>query len=268
MIVRKSMGKRFKTAPQIRSEVNSNHNLIVSTSTMQRRLREVGLHGRKARKKPRLNSSQKRARLLFAHEHKNWSLTQWSRVLFSDESRFCLFRSDGRVYVRRSVGEELQDRCLTQTVKHGGGGVMVWGCICSKGVGHLEKVSGRLNAEGYINVLENTSTHTLSLLCNWIFQQDNAPCHTACSVQQWFEGEGIEVMKWPSQSPDLNPIENLWDQVATRVHEQNPNNLQELWEAVKTAWYSMPQERIKTLIGSMPRRCDAVIKMKGGATKY
>ena len=156
VIVRISMGNRFKTAPQIRSEVNSNHNLIVSTSTMQRRLREVGLHGRKARKKPRLNSSQKRARLLFAHEHKNWSLTQWSRVLFSDESRFCLFRSDGRVYVRRSVGEELQDRCLTQTVKHGGGGVMVWGCICSKGVGHLEKVSGRLNAEGYINVLENT----------------------------------------------------------------------------------------------------------------
>ena len=271
LIVRKSMTDRFKTAPQIKSELSSSHNLILSTSTTQRRLREAGLYGRKARKKPRLTLSHKRARFLFARQHKDWTEEEWARVLFSDESRFCLFRSDGRAYVRRLAGEEFAEHCLMETVKHGGGGVMVWGCISSKGVGHLKKVSGRLNAVGYIDVLENTmipSTHGLLMGNNWIFQQDNAPCHTARSVMEWFDNEGIEVLKWPAQSPDLNPIENLWDQVATRVHEQNPSNLNELWVAVQSAWNSMAAHNIKFLINSMPRRCEAVIKAKGGATRY
>ena len=111
--------------------------------------------------------------------------------------------------MRRTAGEEFQDECLMQTVKHGGGGVMCWGCICSKEVGHIRKVFGRLDEAGYIDVLENTmipSTRGLLMGNNLIFQQDNAPCHTACSIRQWFEDEGTEVMQWPSQSPDLNPI--------------------------------------------------------------
>ena len=243
----------------------------ISTSTAQRRLREAGLHGRKARRKPRLTAAHRRARLLFAHEHKNWTSEQWSRVVFSDESRFLLFRSDGRAYVRRSVGEEFRDECLQVTMKHGGGGIMVWGCINSRGVGHLKKIEGRLNAAAYIDLLENSlipSIHSLCMPQGWIFQQDNAPCHSARSVEAWFEEERIEVMSWPSQSPDLNPIENLWEHIATKVHEQTPANMQELWIAINTAWESLPQERLQTLFDSMPRRCEAVIKAKGGSTRY
>ena len=141
-IVRKSKSNRFKTAPQIRSEMRSQYSVGASVSTIQRRLREAGLYGCKARKKPRLTPAHKKARLAFACQHKDWTPEQWSRVVFSDESRFLLFRSDGRAYVRRAAGEEFRDECLQFTVKHGGGGIMVWGCINSRGVGHLKKVEG------------------------------------------------------------------------------------------------------------------------------
>ena len=109
--------------------------------------------------------SHKKARLEFARSHKDWRAEQWSQVIFSDESRFLLHRIDGRVYVRRMAGEEFMEDCVQPTVKHGGGGIMVWGCINAKGVGFLTKVDGRLNEEGYINILENAlipTTHLLS----------------------------------------------------------------------------------------------------------
>ena len=106
--------------------------------------------------------------------------------------------------------------CVQPTVKHGGGGIMVWGCINAKGVGFLTKVEGRLNGEGYINILKNvliSTTHLLTITSGWIFQQDNATCHTSRLVREWFNDEQITVMDSPAQSTDLNPIENLWDQI-------------------------------------------------------
>ena len=167
--------------------MRSKFSVDISTSTTQRRLREAGLHGCKARKKPHLTVAHRRARLCFARDHKDWTAEQWSKVIFSDESRFLLFRSDGRAYVQRAPGEEFHE-CLQATVKHGGGGIMVWGCINSRGVGHLKKVEGRLNASAYIDLLENClipSVHFLSMPRGWIFQQDNATCHMARTSMAW-----------------------------------------------------------------------------------
>ena len=168
-------------------------------------------------------------------------------MVFSDESRFCLHRSDGRVYVRRMVGEELKKDCVQSAVKHGGGGIMVWGCINARGVGILSKVDGRLNGEAYIEILENAlipTTHMLAIPNGWIFQQDNATCHTSRLVNDWFAEENITVIDWPAQSPDLNPIENHCDQLKTLVQEQNPTNRKELWTVVKAAWQSLPLNRL------------------------
>ena len=105
LIVSKSKADRFKTATEIKAEMQVEHGVHISSSTTRRRLREAGLNGCKTRQKPRLTARHKRARLQFARLHKNWSARQWSRVIFSDESRFLIHRSDGRVYVRRMAGE-------------------------------------------------------------------------------------------------------------------------------------------------------------------
>ena len=271
ILVRKSKADRFKTAPQLKAEMNLEYGVQVSTSTAQRRLREAGLFGRKPRRKPRLTPAHKRARLDFAREHKDWTMSQWEKVIFSDESRFLLHRSDGRVYVRRMLGEEFKETCVQTTVKHGGGGIMVWGCMTAKGVGFLTKVEGRLNGEAYIDLLGDSlipSVHLHGMTGNFIFQQDNATCHTSRPVREWFEEEGIEVMTWPAQSPDLNPIENLWDFIGKGVEQQNPTSIAGIWTAVNNTWEAIPLERLKTLYESMPRRCEAVIKAKGGPTRY
>ena len=98
----------------------------ISTSTVQRRLCESGLHGRIAAKKPQLKDTNKK-RLAWAKKHEQWTLDQWKSVLWSDEPKFEIFGSNRHVFVRRRVGERTISTCVVPTVKHGGGGVMVWG---------------------------------------------------------------------------------------------------------------------------------------------
>ena len=84
----------------------------------------------------------------------------------------------------------------------------------------------------------------------------------------WFEENEIDVMTWPAQSPDLNPIENLWDELGRRIDGYTSRNREELWENVKNEWYEITTDVTKKLVESMPRRLQAVIAAKGGHTSY
>ena len=103
---------------------------------------------------------------------------------------------------------------------------------------------------------------------DWIFQHDNDPKHKAGKVTEWFETKGVEVLDWPAQSPDLNPIEHLWEHVDRQIRSKTYRKTDELFDAVVEAWNSIPDSVISTLIESMPRRCAAVIAAKGYVTKY
>ncbi len=103
---------------------------------------------------------------------------------------------------------------------------------------------------------------------DFIFQQDLAPAHTAKGTKSWFNDHGVTVLDWPANSPDLNPIENLWGIVKRKMRDTRPNNADELKAAIKATWASIPLQQCHKLITSMPRWIEAVIKAKGAPTKY
>ena len=103
-----------------------------------------------------------------------------------------------------------------------------------------------------------------------IFQHDRDPKHTARSVKKWLDDNNWEVLPWPAQSPDLNPIENLWYQVkcALARYPTQARSCAELWDRFQLEWNQVTTEQCLNLISSMPRRLQAVIDAKGGPTKY
>ncbi len=112
-----------------------------------------------------------------------------------------------------------------------------------------------------------TSADKLYGDADFIFQQDLAPAHTAKGTKSWFNDHGVTVLDWPANSPDLNPIENLWGIVKRKMRDTRPNNADDLKAPVKETWASIPPQQCHKLI-TMPRQIEAVIKAKGAPTKY
>lgn len=103
---------------------------------------------------------------------------------------------------------------------------------------------------------------------NVIFQQDNDPKHTSGVVQKYLANKKIDVMKWPAQSPDLNPIENLWAELNRITEDRKPNNEDKLFKILKSGWQSISLEYLHKLVESMTSRGRAVVKSKGLPKKY
>lgn len=125
-------------------------------------------------------------RIKFARDHANESQTFWDKVIWSDESKFELFKSKGKVIVWRKDGSALAPKNLTPTVKHGGGSVLVLGCMSASGVGKLVFIDGRMDQYVYKRILQKNllaSARQLGIAADFVFQQDNDPKHTAKSVK-------------------------------------------------------------------------------------
>ena len=149
---------------------------------------------------------------------------------------------------------------------------MVWGCFCNNRIGPLVLVEGTLNSDRYIELLEE---HLLPFLNNLniencIFQDDNASCHASKKTKSWKESNLNENFPWPAQSPDLNPIENLWDFLEKRIrkHRPRPTNKSDFFALLKSEWDKIPECYLIKLVNSMPNRVKAVIDSKGNPTKY
>ncbi len=225
---------------------------------------------RKRATKPLLNQRQCQKHLTWAVEKNNWTVAQWSKVLFSDESKFCISFGNQGPRVWRKSGEAQNPCCLKSSVKFPQS-VMIWAAMSSAGVGPLCFLKSTVNAVIYQEILEYfmlPSADKLYGAADLIFQQDLAPAHTAKGTKSWFNDHGVTVLDWPANSPDLNPIENLWGIVKRKMRDTRPNNADELKATVKETWASIPPQQCHKLITSMPRRIEAVIKAKGAPTKY
>lgn len=197
------------------------------------------------------------------------------RVIWSDETKINRYSTDGRKWLWKKEGESLQTKDFIQTVKHGGGNIKLWGCLTAYGVGPICKIEGNMDAKMYLNILK---THLLKAVENMpypvnevIFQHDNDPKHTSKIVKNWLNKQEFHVLPWPSQSPDINPIENLWAYLKSMLLNQYkapPSNLNILWERVQEQWYQIPPNYCEKLVKSVENRLYAVKKAKGLWTKY
>ena len=148
---------------------------------------------------------------------------------------------------------------------------MIWGCMGWNGVGMLVEVQGIMDANQFCSILEEGLVESFEKLGmdedERIFQQDNDPKHTSKKAQRWLLDNNIRLLDWPPQSPDINPLEHLWGHLKRQLlkYDTPAKGVHELWERLVKEWNAIPPEVCQE---SMPRRIQAVLKAKGGHTKY
>jgi len=149
---------------------------------------------------------------------------------------------------------------------------MVWGAMSALGVGYFVHIDETMTAIVYRDILDANLLQTADFLMHGkdsrIFQQDNDPKHTSGVVRKWLADNAVTTMEWPPQSPDLNPIENLWDVLDKKRSGADAQNASKLFEILTDAWASISPEECQKLVNSVPRRCQAVIDAHDGPIDY
>ncbi len=229
---------RLRPATQTAAATIGLHNQIISAQTVRNHLREAHLHARHPHQGLDLTAVRRRNRLEWANAHIRWRLALWRGVLFTDESRFSLYRADGRQCVWRRVGERFADVNVVDRVAHGGGGVMVWAGICYGQRTQVHFIDGILNAQRYRDEI-------LRPIVVPFFHD-----HHLRICTQFLEAENIPVLAWPAYSLDMSPIEHVWDALDQRIRQRVPvpANIQQLRTAIEEEWTNIPRATINNLI--------------------
>lgn len=239
-------------------------------------LRSRGYVRRVARAKPPLSEKNQQIRLQWAEDHKDWSIAQWITILWTDETWVTSGRHR-KVWVTRRPSEELEPTCIVEKLCRKRGW-MFWGCFSGISKGPClfwEKEWGSINKDTYCERIVPLIHGWLRLYPHLQLMQDGAPGHAATKTTTELIERGISPIFWPAFSPDLNPIEAIWNRMKDYIEIHYPDledgrqpTYDELRRIVREAWDSISQEDLVDLISSMPARCAAVIKAEGGHTKY
>ncbi|GFV24664.1 transposable element Tcb2 transposase [Trichonephila clavipes] len=228
---------RNMNAALLQQHLRSATGTTVSTQTVQNQVHGVGLYARRSTVCVRLTSRHRLDRREWAKEHVNWRRNEWSNFLFSDESRFSVHPDNRRIFNWRDRGSRNNPAFMHERVKFGGGGVLVCGGISIDGRTDLYIIrDGPLTARRYRDEILRPIVipYAAAIGDEFILMDDNCRPHRANLVEDFLFEEEIVRMEWPACSPDMNPIEHVWDALGRRVagRQPPPQTLQELERAL------------------------------------
>lgn len=262
------MTKIIKTAMDSGKAMSSGdvHNRLkrahieVSQRTVRRRLGEEGYHYGTTTSKPYLKTVHIERRLEWAESNLD---RDWSRVVFTDETTIQLFQNPSMVWKKRG------ERFVVRTVKHPPK-VHVWGCFSSKGFGRIVIFTGILDSYKMCKIYEKGLLPSVQEWFDddWTLCEDNDPKHTSKYSKQWKMEHFVDRMDWPAQSPDQNPIENVWHLLKSRVSKRQPKTVKQLKRVIRSEWKNFDQNLAQKFSNSMSQRIEALIEAKGDVTIY
>src|SRR5208282_874781 len=281
----------FQTLDEIRVATDTN----TSTRLIGQALRDINYYLRIPRKKPFLSPKMKQKRLQWCKDREHWSTLDWRNWIYTDECQVILGHGGRPPRVRRRPNTAFDEGNLMPIFKQQSTSAMFWAAITwdrSNGRTSLvlirkreprERTSPRdrlgMNSAQYTN---EVLTPYLLPFWNRIYGsmggmevlEDGSGPHNGPAARQFRLEHGIPRAAWPGNLPDLNPIENCWRELKIRLRKRfkdvnkRPQNQQELIAAAQEEWLQIDQKWINHLIDSMPLRIAAVIKARGGHTRW
>jgi len=252
--------KPLSTVKDVVNALHSSRGKVVSASTAKRMLHDMNLNFSKPQIVPELSEAQKTKRVQWCKQHKKM---KFDGVFFSDETYIELGCGNSGLWHKKGQRAKREKRKFP--VK-----MMFWGAISTREKAPLIAVVGTMNTERYIELLRDKffAWVTANRVEMSVFQQDNASCHVSKRAKQFFADHDVGLLEWPANSPDLNPIENIWGILKESVRKRNPQTKEDLEQFAQEEWVRIPQKTIKKTIMSVPKRCDQIISREGEKCDY